>query len=345
VNTLQAIPDASGATVLTSLTVVAVILGSGMLSAKIPGALIAVVGSIVVSRSFDLASHGVSSLGKVPGGLPSIGLPDAALSDVPPLAGIAVSMFVVILAQSAATSRAYAARYHERLDENVDMVGLGMANLAAGLSGTFVVNGSPTKTQIADSAGGRTQLTSLTTAAVVLAVLLFLTGPLQYLPNAVLAAIVFLIGIELVDALGLRRIRRSGHVLGVRDRAPTAVIVIVWGVTRASILAIILSVIAHLRRSYRHPWNDRASAHTGAMTGTAGPRRARATARSGPRRGLTAGAASLLLRSPRETRSRSRSHRASPRRACAGSAGGGPFPRRRRCRLHGRRDADRRQPE
>jgi SulP family sulfate permease len=196
----------------------------------------------------------------VPGGLPSIGLPDAALSDVPPLAGIAVSMFVVILAQSAATSRAYAARYHERLDENVDMVGLGMANLAAGLSGTFVVNGSPTKTQIADSAGGRTQLTSLTTAAVVLAVLLFLTGPLQYLPNAVLAAIVFLIGIELVDALGLRRIRRSGHVLEFAIALLTAVIVIVWGVQQGIVLAIILSVIAHLRRSY-NPWNAVLGAH------------------------------------------------------------------------------------
>jgi SulP family sulfate permease len=260
VNTLQAIPDASGATVLTSLSVVAVIVGARMLSPKLPGALLAVVGSIVVSRSFDLASHGVSSLGEVPGGLPSIGLPDAALSDMPPLVGIALSMFVVILAQSAATSRAYAARYHERLDENVDIVGLGMANLAAGLSGTFVVNGSPTKTQIADSAGGRTQITSLTTAAVVLAVLLFLTGPLQYLPNAVLASIVFLIGIELLDALGLRRIRASGHRLEFAIALLTAVIVVVWGVEQGIILAIILSVIAHLRRSY-NPWNAVLGAH------------------------------------------------------------------------------------
>jgi high affinity sulfate transporter 1 len=254
VHTLRAIPDAGGATVLTSLSVVAVILASRMLSPKVPGALIAVVGSIVVSRSLDLASHGVAALGQVPGGLPSIGLPDAPPSDVTPLVGIAVSMFVVILAQSAATSRAYAARYHERLDENSDMVGLSMANLAAGLSGTFVVNGSPTKSQIADSAGGRTQLTSLATAAVVLAVLLFLTGPLQYLPNAALASIVFLIGIELVDAVGLRRIRTSGHLLEFGIALLTAVIVVVWGVQQGIILAIILSVIAHLRRSY-NPWN------------------------------------------------------------------------------------------
>ena len=113
--------------------------------------------------------------------------------------GTAVSMFLVILAQSAATSRAYAVKYHERFVENNDLVGLGIANLAAGLSGTFVVNGSPTKTQMVDEAKSRTQVAQLTTAAVVAIVLLFLTKPLQYMPNAVLSAVVFLIGLKLVD--------------------------------------------------------------------------------------------------------------------------------------------------
>ena len=120
-------------------------------------------------------------------------------------------MFVVILAQSAATVRAYAARYEERHDENTDLVGLSLANVAAGLSGTFVVNGSPTKTQMVDSAGGRSQLALLACAAVVLLVLLFLTGPLAFMPNAVLAAIVFLIGVELVDVPGMRRCCTPGR--------------------------------------------------------------------------------------------------------------------------------------
>src|SRR5262245_18208172 len=249
-NTLEAIPDASGATVVTSLCVLAVILGLKMVSPKIPGALIAVVGSIAVSWIFDLASHGVSDLGKVPGGLPSIGFPSVPFGDVPELVATALSIFVVILAQSAATSRAYAARYQEHLDENDDMIGLGLANLGAGLSGTFVVNGSPTKTQIADSAGGRTQLTTLTTAGVVLIVLLFLTGPLQYLPNAVLASVVFLIGIELVDLLGLKKIRSTGHVLEFGIALVTAGTVVGWGVEQGIVLAIVLSILAHLRRSY-----------------------------------------------------------------------------------------------
>ena len=92
----------------------------------------------------------------------------------------------MILAQSAATSRAYAVKYSERFDENTDLVGLGFANLAAGFSSTFVVNGSPTKTEMVDEAKSHTQVAQLTTAVVVAVVLLFLTKPLQYLPNAVL---------------------------------------------------------------------------------------------------------------------------------------------------------------
>ena len=86
-------------------------------------------------------------------------------------------MVIVILAQSAATSRAYAMNYGDSFDENVDLVGLGLANLGAGITGTFVVNGSPTKTEMVDSAGGRSQISQLTAGAIVVVVLLFLTGP------------------------------------------------------------------------------------------------------------------------------------------------------------------------
>ena len=94
--------------------------------------------------------------------------------------------------------------YNERFSENTDLVGLALANIGAGLSGTFVVNGSPTKTQMVDSAGGRTQLSLLVTTVIVLLVLLFLTAPLAYMPEAVLAAVVFLIGIDLIDTEGMR---------------------------------------------------------------------------------------------------------------------------------------------
>ncbi|KFB72380.1 MAG: putative sulfate transporterc [Candidatus Accumulibacter phosphatis] len=110
----------------------------------------------------------------------------------------------MILAQSAATSRAYAAKYSDHFDENVDMVGLGMANLGAGLSGTFIVNGSPTNTAMVNSGGGRSQISQLATSVLVLLVLLFLTGPLAYLPTAVLSAIVFFVALRMIDVKGMR---------------------------------------------------------------------------------------------------------------------------------------------
>ncbi len=249
VKTLGNLGESDAATVWVSAAVIVVIVGSKAISPKIPGALIAVIGSIVASWYLDLAADGVKTLGVVPGGLPALGFPSVTWSQFASLAGTAGAIFIVVLAQSAATSRAYAAKYEEPFDENVDLVGLGLANASAGLSGTFVVNGSPTKTQMVDGAGGRSQLASLTTAGIVLVVLLFLTKPLQYMPNAVLASVVFLIGLELVDIKGLRVIwsmRRDEFVIAVL----TGLLVVVVGVEQAIVVAIVVSVIDHLRRSY-----------------------------------------------------------------------------------------------
>lgn len=248
--TLGDIGDANSSTIWVSVAVLAVIVGTRKINPRIPGALVAVIGAIFVSWQWDLAADGVSTLGKVPSGLPSFGVPDVTWAQFTTLLGTAGAIFIVILAQSAATARAYAAKYEEPFDENVDLVGLSMANVSAGLSGTFVVNGSPTKTQMVDGAGGRSQLAQLTTAAIVLLVLLFFTKPLQYMPNAVLASVVFLIGVELVDVKGMRRIarvRRDEFVVALL----TAVVVVTVGVEQAILLAIVLSVIDHLRRGYR----------------------------------------------------------------------------------------------
>ena len=138
-----------------SAGVLVTILGLKLVTKKIPGALIAVIGAIFISWKWDLAAHGVATLGPLPErAARRSASPTSAWSDIPALIGTAVSIFVLVLAQSAATSRAYAAKYNDRFDENVDLVGLGAASVVAGLSGTFVVNGSPTKTQMVDGAGG-----------------------------------------------------------------------------------------------------------------------------------------------------------------------------------------------
>ena len=234
-----------------ALGVLLIIVGSKKLSKKIPGALIAVIGAIVLSWGLGLKEH-MHVLGTIPSGLPHIGLPqvDWSWALMSKLLPTAFAMFIVILAQSAATSRAYATRYNERFSENTDLIGLGLANIGAGLSGTFVVNGSPTKTQMIDSAGGRSQLSLLFTSLIVLLVLLFLTGPLAFMPEAVLSAVVFLIGVDLIDIAGMKRIyqqRRSEFWVALI----TAVMVVFIGVEQGIIMAIVLSIIDHTRRGYR----------------------------------------------------------------------------------------------
>jgi SulP family sulfate permease len=265
-STLDDIGDLSWTTVAVSAGVIATALGLKLITNKIPGALVAVVGAIFISWNWDLASHGVATVGTLPSGLPSLGLPDVSWSEIPALIGTAASIFVLILAQSAATSRAYAAKYSDHFDENVDLVGLGAASAAAGISGTFVVNGSPTKTQMVDGAGGRSQLAQLTTGVIVVIVLLFLTAPIEYMPKAVLSAIVFLIGIELVDLAGMRkvlRLRTDEFVVATL----VAVTVVVVGVEQGIVLAIVASIIDHLRRSYRPGTSVIQPAANGGWTG------------------------------------------------------------------------------
>jgi sulfate permease, SulP family len=261
-DTLTEIGQTSIPTLMTSVAVLATLIVFERWIKAIPGGLVAVVGAIVVSWAFSLSAHGVSILGTVPSGLPKFGLPSGvSWSEALALLATAVSMALVILAQSAATSRAYAVKYHERFVENNDLVGLSVANLAAGLSSTFVVNGSPTKTEMVDEAKSHTQVAQLTTAVTVALVLLFLTKPLQYLPNAVLSSVVFLIGVKLVDVKHMREIyalRRDEFWIA----AITALVVVVIGVEQGIILAIVLSILLHVRRHYLPRdsvirWDDR----------------------------------------------------------------------------------------
>ncbi len=237
-------------TVLISLTVVTGIFVLSRFAPKIPGPLLAVAGGITASAIWDFASHGVPVVGVVPGGMPHLGLPDAGWKDVVPLVGVAGSCFVMIVAQSAATARFYAFRHHQHSDENADLVGLCAANAAAAVSGTFVVDGSPTQTAMVESSGGQSQLAQVATAAVVALALLFLTKPLQYLPRCVLGAIVFFIAVRLVDLRGLRAIRRESP--GEYGLALlTAAVVVLVGVEQGILVAMVLSLLRIVRHSYR----------------------------------------------------------------------------------------------
>jgi MFS superfamily sulfate permease-like transporter len=161
-----------------------------------------------------------------------------------------IALFVVIIAQSASLSRAYAYKHKERVDGNVDILGVSLANIGASISGTFVVNGGASQTEVGDNAGAKSQLAALTVVGVVIIVLLFLTVPLSYLPIAALSAIVFLIGVSMINITGLRQVyskSRAEFAIAVF----TVLAIVFVGIGEAVILAIIISLMYHVRQGYR----------------------------------------------------------------------------------------------
>ena len=233
-----------------SLFVVASILLGKRFAPKFPVSLVVVVGTIAASAWLHLSEHGFSLIGPVEGGLPPLGLPEVTWSETLAVLPVGLSCFVMIIAQSAATARSYGIKHQERVDENADILGLAAANAAAAVSGAFVVNGSPTQTAMADSAGARSQVAQIVFAAIVLVVILFLTGPLQYLPHCVLASIVFTIAIGMIDVKSLRstlKESRGEFLLAITSAAA----VVAVGVEQGILFAIGFSLVRHVRHSYR----------------------------------------------------------------------------------------------
>ena len=248
---LLSLPHPNVPTLTLSTLVAGCILLGNRFAPRLPLSLLAVVGAIAASSAWHFAEKGIAIIGPIAGGLPSIRFPMVAWRELLLLLPVAGSCFVMIIAQSAATSRAFAMRYHEKVDTDADILGLSAANIAAALTGTFVVNGSPTQTATAEHAGARSQLAQLTLAAVVLLILLFALGPLQFLPRCVLAAVVFCIGVGMIKMAELRDIRYESpgeFYLAVA----TAAAVVVLGVEQGVLMAIAVSLLRHVRHSY-HP--------------------------------------------------------------------------------------------
>jgi sulfate permease, SulP family len=237
-------------TMVLSVSVAAGLMVLNRLAPKLPAALIAVMGALAAGAVWDFAGQGIAVVGAVAGGFPHLGLPDVGWKDVGMLIGVAGSCVVMIVAQSAATARVYAVRHQQRLDENEDLIGLSAANAAAALSGTFVVNGSPTQTAMVERSGGQSQLAQVATAGVVALVLLHLTKPLESLPQCVLGALVFVVALRLIDLRGLRNIGRESRGEFWLALA-TAAVVVLAGVEQGIVLAMVVSLLRVVRHSYR----------------------------------------------------------------------------------------------
>jgi high affinity sulfate transporter 1 len=210
---------------------------------RVPGILLAVVGATVIAGVLDLATRaGVSVLGSLPQGLPEFAVPWITTADMVPvlIGGCAVAL--VSFADTSVLSRVYAAKTRTRVDPNQEMVGLGVANLAAGLFQGFPISSSSSRTPVAEAAGARTQLTGVVGAMAVAVLLVAAPDLLRNLPTAALAAVVIASALGLIEVTDLRRIyriQRWEFWLSVACTAGVAVLGAIAGIGLAIVMAII----------------------------------------------------------------------------------------------------------
>jgi high affinity sulfate transporter 1 len=217
---------------------------------RLPGVLLAVVGSTVLVSVLDLADD-VPVVGSVPGGLPAFGVPDISLEHFTTLIPAAVGIAFVAFADTSVLSRSYAARLGQEVDQNQELAVLGVANLAAGLFQGFPLSTSSSRTAVAEDVGARSQIAGLVGAALLIIVLLFATGLVQDLPTATLAAIIIVAVLGFFDvraALRLWHWRQSEFSLAMVTFAGVALLGVLWGVG----IAIAVSLLSFIRRAW-HP--------------------------------------------------------------------------------------------
>jgi high affinity sulfate transporter 1 len=210
---------------------------------RVPGILIAVVSATAVVAAFDLAARaGVSVLGPLPQGLPAPGFPPVSVGDLNEILTGSLAVALVSFADTSVLSRTYAARLGTPVDSNQEMVGLGVANLAAGFFQGFPISSSSSRTPVAEAAGARTQLTGVVGALAIGLLLLVAPDLLRYLPNTVLAAVVIASAIGLIEIADLQRIyriQRWEFWLAMACFAGVAVFGAIPGITIAVVIAVI----------------------------------------------------------------------------------------------------------
>lgn len=227
-----------------------IILGLRKWRPAAPGILIAVVAAIVIAIVFDLAAKGVLVIGVLPQGFPGPSFPAVELSALPLLAAAALGMSLVTVGDTISTSAGFAARRGYDVNSNQELVGIGSANLLAGLFQGFPVSTSGSRTAVAEQSGAKTQLTGLVAAGMVLAMLLFIPGLVKDMPQPVLAAVVISASVSLFDLAELRHlwsIRRNEFVLALACILGVAFV----GVLEGIVIAVTLSILQFFERSWR----------------------------------------------------------------------------------------------
>jgi MFS superfamily sulfate permease-like transporter len=216
---------------------------------KVPAVLIVVVLAIVAVEAFDLVNHGVAVVGSLPQGFPPFTIPDVSLSDIGQLLPGALGIALVALVDTISTASAFAERAGDRIRGNQEMIGIGSANVAAGMFQGFPVSTSGSRTAVAEQAGAKTQVAGLVGAIAITLILLLVPGLLRDLPQPTLAAVVIAASLSLVDIPGVVRLwrqRRAECTLAIAAFLGVALL----GVLPGIVVAVVLSIYNVFRRSW-----------------------------------------------------------------------------------------------
>ena len=245
--------EAVGAAAAVGIAGIAVILVLQRWLPKVPAVLVMVVLAIAATTVFSLADHGVSLVGVLPKGFPPLTIPHIRLSDLGPLFAGALGIALVSLADTISTASAFAARTGQEINGNQEMIGIGVANLAAGLFQGFPVSTSGSRTAVAERSGAKTQFTGVTGAVLIILMIVLVPGLFRNLPNPALAAVVITASLSLADIPGTVRLWRQRKAECLLS-ATAFLGVVLLGVLAGLAVAVGLSILNIFRQAW-WPYN------------------------------------------------------------------------------------------
>jgi high affinity sulfate transporter 1 len=246
---VEGLDQTHATTLIVGVAVLALLLALPRITTRLPAVLVGVVAATAASAVFGLSEHGVSTVGSLPKGVPSPSLPWTKADDVGPLLIAAVGITLVSLTDTIATATSFAARRGDEVRPNQEMIGMGAANIAAGVFQGFAVSTSGSRTAVAEQSGAKSQLTGIVGAALVVVLLLFLNSLLADLPQTALAAVVIVAALSLMDLEILRRyvrVRKSAFAVSLVATAG----VILLGVLQGIVVAVVLAIALFFRRNW-----------------------------------------------------------------------------------------------
>ncbi len=205
---ISKLDETHGLTLAAGLAVLALLHVLKCRAPRFPAPLLAVALGVAASDFLGFGERGVALLGAIPAGFPALRLPDIGIGDLQPLAFGAVGLALVSFSSAMVTARSFAVKNRYEIDPNKEFIALGMANIGSGVMQGFAVSGADSRTAVNDAVGGKSQVTSMVAAALLVFVLIFLTGPLSSLPIAVLAAVLIHSAVGLFDLPSLIKLRK-----------------------------------------------------------------------------------------------------------------------------------------